>query len=518
MTSALDPQLKARLRRLRQDFPYFASQVLRIKTKKPGPLVPLNLNTAQVIVHNKLEEQKRLTGMVRAIILKYRQPGISTEIEGRYYHQTSLNRGIKAFILTHEQLATDNLFAMVERFYENSPAELRPHLGASNAKELKFDWLDSEYAVATAGTKGAGRSQTAQLFHGSEVAYWANAKDHMAGIGQIISKEPGTEMVLESTGNGMGNWFHNAWQLAERGDSEYQPIFLPWKLTPEYATDVPEGFKFDLEDREYGELHRLTREQLYWRRRKIIDDFHGDGLLFQQEYPATAVEAFIAMEDSYIKAISVLRARKTLVENPYGALLLGVDPSRFGNDRTVVAWRRGRKVHQVECLRTQDTMELTGTIATFINKDKPAKVFIDKVGLGVGIYDRLIELGYGNIVIGVDAGAKPSNEEDHKRYFNLRAQMVGKVKEWLEDAPAQIPDVDEIQADLLAPKYTYDSNQRLKIESKEDMRKRGVRSTDILDAIGLTFAYPISALAEAIGVKQQAPRRIQRREVSWQAR
>lgn len=517
---ALDPALKARLRRLRQDFEYFAPYALKIKTKKPGPLARFVPNRAQLYVHTKLEQQKKLAGLVRAIILKYRQPGISTYIEGRYYHRTSMNPGVKAFILTHEQDATDNLFAMVDRFYENAPPELRPHLGRSNAKELVFDFLDSAYAVATAGTKEAGRSQTAQLFHGSEVAMWANAAEHMAGVGQIISNEPGTEMILESTGKGMGNWFHNAWQLAEAGESQYIPIFLPWFWSPEYATLVPPGYDFSLEDREYGELHKLSREQLYWRRRKIIDDFHGDELLFQQEYPATAVEAFIAMVDSYIGPLAVLRARKTTIDSPFGALLMGVDPSRFGDDRTVIAWRQGRKVSRIECLRAQDTMELTGTIATYIRRDRPTKCFIDLVGLGVGIYDRLVELGFGSIVIGVGAGEKATGDEEQKRFFNKRAEMWAGVKEWLDAGPVQIPDEDEIAADLMAPLYTYDSNQRLKIESKEAMRKRGVRSTDIADAIGLTFAYPISANAELIGGRErsEAPRRIRRREVAWQAR
>lgn len=515
----LAPELAGRLRRLRQDLGYYAPIALKVKPKVSGPLVPLVLNRSQSYVHERIEVQRRRTGKVRAIILKGRQGGISTYVQARYYHRVSMNEGVKAFILTHEMDASDNLFGMAQRYYEHSPRELRPRLGAANAKEMVFPKLGSEYAVATAGKREAGRSQTAQLFHGSEVAFWPNAAEHMAGIGQIVPDALGTEMILESTANGMGNWFHAAWQQAEAKLSEYEAIFVPWFWTEDYAKEAPAGHRVSGEDREYQALHGLTDAQLYWRRRKIIDDFHGDELLFQQEYPATANEAFVASQESYIPALSVLRARKTVVE-PGPALLMGVDPSRFGDDRTAIVWRRGRKLARVDKLYQRDTMELAGIIANHIREWRPVKLFIDKVGLGVGIYDRLIEMGYQDIVVGVEAGGRASDAptKEGSRYANKKAEMWGLVREWLEDTPCQIPDEDEIQADITAPRYTWDSNQRLVIESKEKMRARGVRSTDIADALALTFAYPVSALGVAMGAPHHAPRRIQRREVSWQAR
>lgn len=94
-------------------------------------------------------------------------------------------------------------------------------VGASNAKELYFSDIDSGYKVGTAGTKGVGRSSTIQYFHGSEVAFWPHAETHAAGVLQAIPKEPGTEIILESTANGIGNYFHKMWREAERGESEY---------------------------------------------------------------------------------------------------------------------------------------------------------------------------------------------------------------------------------------------------------------------------------------------------------
>jgi predicted dehydrogenase len=138
-----------------------------------------------------LEAQRERTGKVRALVLKGRQQGISTYIGGRYYWRASHSKGVRVFILTHEQDATNNLFGMVERYHSHCPDLVKPVTGAANAKELSFEALESGYAVGTAGAKATGRSQTVQLFHGSEVAFWPNAKTHFAGVVQAIPDLPG---------------------------------------------------------------------------------------------------------------------------------------------------------------------------------------------------------------------------------------------------------------------------------------------------------------------------------------
>ncbi|MEH2501229.1 hypothetical protein V1290_000040 [Bradyrhizobium sp. AZCC 1578] len=107
-------------RRLRDDLPHYAEKCLRIRTKS-GAIEPLKLNRAQRYVHDQLEAQKVRTGRVRALILKGRQQGCSTYVEGRYYHRVSHSRGLRAFILTHEDAATQNLFEMVNRYHEHCP-------------------------------------------------------------------------------------------------------------------------------------------------------------------------------------------------------------------------------------------------------------------------------------------------------------------------------------------------------------------------------------------------------------
>ena len=132
---------------------------------------------------------------------------------------------------------------------------------------------------------------------------------------------------------------------------------------------------------------------------------------------------------------------------------------------------------------------------------KPARVFIDVGGVGAGVYDRLVEMGYGDTVRAVNFGSAPMEPaplDPHGKPsggpVNRRAEMWMKSKEWLEDvAGVQIPDNDSLQADACGPAYKYDSHTRLQLESKDQMRARGVPSPDEWDAVALTFAEPVSA-------------------------
>jgi hypothetical protein len=254
--------------RLRYDLEFYARNCLKIRTKS-GKTAPLELNRAQRYIHERLETQRRETGRVRALILKGRQQGCSTYVGARYYHQTTWAHGLRTFILTHEDVATQNLFEMVNRFHEHCPPFVCPSTGAANAKELFFDALDSGYKVGTAGTKGVGRSSTIQLFHGSEVAFWPHAETHAAGVLQAVPDVAGTEVILESTANGVGNFFHQKWRDAERGIGDFIAVFVPWYWQEEYRKEPPADFAMDAEEREYADTYALSDEQMAWRRNKI---------------------------------------------------------------------------------------------------------------------------------------------------------------------------------------------------------------------------------------------------------
>ena len=476
-----------KLRLLKNDLPLYASKCLKVLTKE-GKLKPLELNTAQMYVHQRLEAQLARTGKVRALVLKGRQQGISTYVQARFIHKKSFRRGLSSFVLTHLAEATDTLFNMTKRYHESLPDFVKPSCGRSNDKELYFDKLDCRYSVATAGSKQVGRGKALQLFHGSEVAFWPNPDTIWPGLGQAIADMDDTEIILESTANGVGGDFHTRWRMAERGESDYEAIFVPWFWQEEYAKEPPRDFVRTDEEEELRHLFGLNDAQLYFRRRKIADDFKGDTSRFQQEYPNTAAEAFInAKRDSLIPVPHIIAARKntTLQVDLRQPLVIGCDPARYGDDRTAIVWRRGRVVFKIRTLSKKNTMQVAGILAKIMDEEKPAKCFIDIVGLGVGIYDRLEELGYGDIVVGVQA-SESADEED--LYRNKRAEMWTRMRDWFAEKPCRVPDSDELQADVVEPGYSYDSKGRILIESKEQIKKRQGLSPDIADALSMTFA------------------------------
>jgi hypothetical protein len=147
----------------------------------------------------------------------------------------------------------------------------------------------------------------------------------------------------------------------------------------------------------------------------------------------------------------------------------------------------------IERNNVPDTMAVAGQAARMFQDDPTIRMmFIDIGGLGAGIYDRLVELGYGDRVTAVNFGAGAS---DQRKYFNKRCEMWGEMAEWLHDdiAPC-VPDDDQLHGDLTSvAKDKYSSNGQLKLLSKEEAKKIIGRSPDDGDALALTFAEPVSA-------------------------
>ena len=484
---------------LKEDFEFYARNCLKIRTKHQG-LLPLHLNSAQEYIHNKLQAQIQNTGRVRAIILKGRQQGMSTYVEGRFLWKTTHNKGVRAFILTHETESTNALFEMTERYYSNLPEFVKPSVGAANAKELHFDVLDSGYKIGTAGNKAVGRGQTIQYFHGSEVAFWNNASEHTKGVMQAIPDAEGTEVIFESTANGVGNFFHEQWKLAEKGLSDFEPIFVPWFWQDEYTKEVPDGFELTAQEADLKEQYKLTDAQIVWRRSKVAE-LTTDGLdgekAFKQEYPNNAAEAFQVSGGSGLITPAMCDKARMNKANGNGPLIVGVDPSR-GGDRFAIMKRQGRKLYDhiaysgEECNALGKNVaickKLLDTVCPIAGK-KPDMMFVD-FGSGADIVDRLKELGYEGRIRSIHFGSTPLNPD---KYKNKRNEIWGEMAEWLADEslPPDIPDSDEIQADFCASPYDRDSNDRKVLWPKEKIKQKYGFSPDFGDAAALTFAEPI---------------------------
>ncbi len=492
-----------RRRRLRDDFAFYAETCLKIRPKSGG-LAPFAPNPVQRRLHARAEAQRAATGRVRAIVLKARQPGVSTYVEGRFFWKVTHARGARAFILTHRDQATRNLFAIAKRFHEHCPAALRPALRATNAQALDFAALDSGYRVGTAKAAGVGRSDTIQFFHGSEVAQWPSAEEHAAGALQAVPDIDGTEVWLESTARGASGLFYNMWRAAVAGENGYLALFVPWFEHDEYRAAPPAGWAPPDPFAAYGETHRLAPDQLRWAWAKNAELAGAAGLAtdepcwrFRQEYPADAGEAFRASRtDGFIPPHLVLRARDfTAPPQDHAALVLGCDFARGARDWNWFIDRQGRaagaKVN--ERFHSDDTEDIAGRLARIVDRTGPVMCFLDAGGGGAAVYDILRARGYGRRLALVNFGAAP---RDPRRWANKRAEMWGELRDWLADpGGASLPDDDVLDAELTAPGYKYNANQQVVLEDKETIRARLGSSTDGGDALALTFAAPVSAAA-----------------------
>lgn len=499
-----------KLRRFREDFPLFAKSCLKI-LDKDGKIVPLEFNTPQRIVHEAIEKQKREKGWVRALVLKARKQGVSTYIQARNYHRTTLWPNTHSYILTHEKAASDVIFEIVDRYQRHNP--IAPSIGVSNEKELSFEkknadgskgGLQSSYTVATAGQKAGGRGGTPRFFHGSEVGFWPNAADHFKGSVNAVPDAPGTEIVLESTANGTQGEFYDRWQDAVAGRGDFIAIFIPWFASPEYYREPEEGFELnkeaedgELSEVEVAEMFGLSLGQMCWRRAKILAVGGHDA--FRQEYPATAEEAFVsATKNSLIDALTVLRARKRKVIAG-GPLIIGVDPAGSGGDRFAVAFRRGYRVEQVIWRDKIDTPEALAWLIDIVDEYKPARMFVDQGGLGAPIISMLKSKGptYRDTIIGINFGAKSQAKNAKPKVAGpkrRRDEMWARMKAWLkQEEGVQIPDMDALQADLTGPWVKNDLNNDLVLSTKEEMKAppHNLRSPDLADAIALTFAESV---------------------------
>lgn len=332
--------------KLRNDPKWFIENFLHIKDKT-ATIIPFKLNKAQNIVMNMINDDKKNGKPLRYIVLKARQMGLSTLFEGLIYQDTSTKENKNSLIIAHEEQASSNLFQMSKLFYEEVPDLIRPMKKYANGKVLSFEnpaneesekqknpGLRSKISIATAGAGEVGRSATYHNIHASEVAFFPDAKITMLGLLQAVPDQPNTMVVLESTANGVGDWFHEMWQKAERGENDFTPIFLPWFIQDEYTRPFrSEGEKEQFIDEvnstslsqagdtvhtyeyELMEKHGLTYEQLNWRRYAIQNRCQGDEILFMQEYPSTPEEAFISSGRPKFN-IRALRKYQTITKDP----------------------------------------------------------------------------------------------------------------------------------------------------------------------------------------------------------
>lgn len=289
---------------------------IRTKTKQ---VIPLRFNPIQ----NMYWEWKTS----RDIILKPRQLGFSTLTLGRFFECVINEENVTAVIIAHDSDSTIKMFQAVQLMYERLPEAKKEQLNDGrnkpkygNRKEFFFAGNNSRIYVGTAGSDKFGRSQTINYLLCSEVAFWPNPEELMTGLLQAVPIDG--EIVIESTANGVGNYYNVTYEDAKKGKNNWKSHFYAWFDHPEYQLPLNPGetLEYDRAEQEIVQKYNLTPEQVKWRRWKISempqtpDRTKED--MFCQEYPANDLEAFL-MTGAPVFDIKKVMDRKELLEQKY---------------------------------------------------------------------------------------------------------------------------------------------------------------------------------------------------------
>lgn len=493
-----DAECDAFFYKAKTEFQFFAERCLTIRTKD-NKIEPITLNKAQRYLSAIAAWQEHHTGKVRLIIVKGRQQGMSTVVQGRAYWRAIHIEAYHALIMAHLAASSAALFGMTKRYHEHCPEDLRPSKGHDNGLRLSFPDIDSAYQVATAGSQAAGRGFTGSFFHGSEVGFFDDGAEIASGIMQTIPNADNSEVYLESTANGASGYFYSQWMLAapatqaglaDQDSSGFIRVFVPWFWQDEYSEEPATPLAYSDEEQKYATMYGLGQNQMFWRRKKI-KELDGDSRRFDRDYPATAELAFQSTGDNLLisgdKVANAIMWTKSGKLSPIGATVMGVDVARMGDDATAFCIRRGRVVLHTEKLHKATAGEVANRLQVLRDQYGVDHSFIDGTGgYGTAVFDMLASRGQAYAVTAVNFAEKAT--EDHK-YYNKRAEMWVRMRDWVSMA-CSLPLGEDWGRDLCSPTYKFDGD-RIHLEKKEDIKKRIGRSPDIGDALALTFAFPV---------------------------
>lgn len=220
---------------------------------------------------------------------------------------------------------------------------------------------------------------------------------------------------------------------------------------------------------------------------KWIDDWGEDSdfvrIRVKGEFPRAGTSQFIPAD-----AVAVCRKFKA---EGYQALpkILSVDVARFGDDQTVIGLRQGRNLRVLARLRSLDTVQVAARVIEFIDSEHPDATVVDGDGIGGGVIDQIKHRNYGRTLHEFHGGARP---DDTSVYFNRRAEVWGLMREWLKEG-ADIPDEPEFEMDLTGTEYYFTSKNQIQLESKDDMKARGLSSPDNADMLAMSFSVKVLA-------------------------
>lgn len=400
-------------------------------------------------------EQRKRRGNIRLVVLKARQVGMSTFSEALMSWSIMLNPNRNGLVVAHDKPTAETLFKMCKTYYDYMDEEIKPLKRYSTKQEFAFEnpdddarptnpGLGSNLIITSANNVHSGIGRTLHAVHISEAARYVNAEGIVDGIFPALSKAPGTLCILESTARYSGEWFRSFCERATRPDNEFEFIFVPWFLNPEYAIPLLPGEKmqFSLEERQLMKEHGLGPEQIKFFRAEL--ETMGNAALFKQSYPFTAEDAWITPGDQVFPWEKLELQKKRMnelggpifigdlingkpMENPTGRLTIwempekgknydiGVDVAlgtssddntandgpddnpdwsvmcvlQRGTNRQVAEWRS----------RSVDVMQLAEHAAQLGYFYQRAQIAVEVNGIGVATNMHLSKMGYPNLYI-----------------------------------------------------------------------------------------------------------------------
>jgi phage terminase large subunit len=351
----------------------------------------------------------------------------------------------------------DALFAELKRWVKELPPPIQQLL---DVKQERIELTASATeAFISARTSRAEQPEALQGIHSEHVMLIA---DEASGV---------PEQVFEAAAGSMSG--HNA-------------------VTILFGNPVrSSGFFFDTHNRLKDDW--WTRRVSCMDSKRVSDDFVNDmKSRYGEESNAFRIRVlgeFPRSDDDTIIPMELLESAKhrDVVAYEDAPILWGLDVARFGSDSSVLCKRQSNVLISLDKWRNLDLMQLTGAVVAQYescgHKEKPQEILVDSIGLGAGVVDRLRELGLP--ARGVNVSESPAMGQT---YINLRAELWGKTKAWLEKRDCKIPANEDLIAELATVRYSFNSSGKMKIESKDDIRRRGLKSPDMADALVLTFA------------------------------
>lgn len=361
---------------------------------------------------------------------------------------------------TQHQLETI-LWGELSRWARRLPAGLRDQLDIKSDK-VTLASAGRGDSGAFARTASKERPEALQGFHSENMMFIV---DEASGVYDIIFEvaegslsTEGAKVLLTGNPTKRSGYFYEAFN---------GPLKDRWYRIPVSAKDSRLASKTWLEDmlRKYGEDSPIYRVRVLG------------------EFPASDTDTVIPLD---LAESAVGRDVQAV-----GPVVWGLDVARFGSDRSALVKRQGNVVlEKPKTWRQFDLMQLCGAVMNEYRvarfEQRPVEILVDSIGLGAGVVDRLRELDFGPQVRGVNVGeVSPMSD----RFLRLRDELWWNMREWLETREVRLPKDDDLVGELCSPKYSFPgSSVRIKVESKDDMRRRGVASPDLADALMLTFA------------------------------